>query len=131
MKPAMSGIDAYIAAVELAFISSPIVAEYRMLRVWANTDDGYVRVRATMSNGDFLEAAEYFALQGNRLTTIDYRYQWMNASQRELHCRWDCTPDHPELEGFPHHAHVGDELHVTPGRVMSMLDLLRVMEDMA
>jgi len=127
----MSEIDAYIAAVELAFISSPVVAEYRVLRAWANTDDGYVRVRATMSNGDFLEAAEYFILQGNRLITADYRYQWMDADQRELHCRWDCAPDHPELEGFPHHVHVGNEVHVTPSRMMNMLDLLRAMEEMS
>jgi hypothetical protein len=59
----MSNIATYIAEVELALVSTAVVVEYQIIRSWANTDDGYLRIRATLTNGDFLEAAEYFALQ--------------------------------------------------------------------
>ena len=52
----------YLAEIEMVLVASPIVAEYRLVRSWANTDDGYIRVRATLSNGGFLEAAEYFII---------------------------------------------------------------------
>ena len=34
----------YLAEIEMALVASPIVAEYRLVRSWANTDDGYIRV---------------------------------------------------------------------------------------
>lgn len=124
----MSDILAYLTEVELALVSSPVIAEYQVVRSWANTDDGYIRIRATLTNGDFLEAAEYFVLDGDQIVTIDYRYQWMDGEKKVLRRRWDSTPDHPELENFPHHVHIGDEATVIPGHPMSLVDLLRVLE---
>ena len=64
-------IAAYLAQVELALVSSPIVAKYDIVRSWANTDDGYMRIRITLINSDFVEAAEYFVLQEGRIVTVD------------------------------------------------------------
>ena len=58
----MTDIAAYLTKIELAIISSSLIAEYRIVRSWANTDDGNIRVRATLVNGDFLEATEYVVL---------------------------------------------------------------------
>jgi hypothetical protein len=45
----MSDVADYLAEVELALVSSPTVATYQVIRSWANTDDGYIRVRATLA----------------------------------------------------------------------------------
>lgn len=91
----------YLGDIELALVSSPAVVEYHVLRSWTNTDDGYLRIRATLVNGDFLETAEYFVLDEEKIKTVDYRYQWMDAKKNTLRRRWDSTPDHPDLQNFP------------------------------
>jgi len=63
----------YLAEIELALLASPIVAEYLVVRSWANTDDGYLRVRIRLTSGDFLEATEYFVLQDAQIVTVDGR----------------------------------------------------------
>lgn len=125
----MSDIAAYLTEVELALVSSPAIAEYHIVRSWANTDDGYIRIRATLTNDDFLEAAEYFALDKDQIVTIDYHHQWMDGAKKVLRRRWDNTPHHPELETFPHHIHLGDEATVVPGHPTSLIEFLSVLED--
>jgi hypothetical protein len=121
----------YIAEVEIALLSSSVIRDYHFVRKWANTDDGYIRFRATLIDDSFLEAAEYFILahyEHYEIETVDYRYQWMSATKNQLICRWDNAPDHPELDNFPHHIHRGDEKTIVPGMLMSLLDLLSYLE---
>ena len=125
----MSDIAKYLSEVELALVSSAVVAQYQIIRSWAHTDDGYIRIRATLVNGDFLEAAEYFVISGEEIVTIDYRHQWMDASRGELRSRWDSTPHHPELENFPYHLHLGSEETVAPSQPIGIIALLRLLED--
>ncbi len=124
----MDDPTSYVAEVELALISSPIITGYELVRTWCNTDDGYIRLRATLTNGDFLEAAEYFVLRSGEPIPVDYRYQWMDGSKQSLRRRWDSTPDHPELAGFPYHVHVENDGTVIPGQPVSLLDLLGTLE---
>lgn len=125
----MPDISSYLADIELALVSSGIIAEYHIVRSWANTDDGYIRLRATLTNQDFLEAAEYFILQEDRIETVDYHFQWMDSARKTLRRRWDSTPHFPELENFPHHIHIGDDETVMPGSSISLIDLLNLLED--
>ncbi len=125
----MTDIATYLIEVETALVSSPIIAEYQIVRSWFNTDDGYIRFRSTLNNGDFLEAASYFVLDKDQIVTVDYRYQWMDSHKQTLRRRWDSTPDHPELENFPYHIHIGNEVTVISGDPMSLLELLNVLEN--
>lgn len=127
MNP-VSDPASYLTEAELALVSSPIIAEYQISRSWANTDDGYIRVRVTLTNGDFLEASEYFVLQGGRIETADYHYQWMDTTKQTLRRRWDSTPHYPELQNYPNHIHL-DEITVVPGKPMSLFSILRVLEN--
>jgi hypothetical protein len=124
----MGDPDGYLTEIEVRLIACPVISDFVIVRAWSNADDGYIRVRANLINGDFLEAAEYFVLQPTGVETVDYRHQWMDGGKTILRRRWDNTPDHPELPSFPHHIHVGDEETVTPGQPMSMLALLRILE---
>ncbi len=125
----MNDIAAYLAEIESALVSSSAIVEYEVVRSWANTDDGYIRIRAKLSNSDFLEAAEYFAIHEDQIVTVDYRHNWMDAGKKILRRRWDSTPDHPELENFPHHIHVGSEGKVVSGHPTNIIELLRIIED--
>jgi len=124
----MTDPEEYLDAMQVALIASPVISSYTVVRMWANADDGYMRVRATLTNGDFLEAAEYFVVQGDAATTVDYRHQWMDGAKQILRKRWDSAPDHPELDNFPHHVHHGQDDRVEPGRPMSVLNLLGYLE---
>ena len=85
----MSDPEEHLNAIQMAFIASPVIASYSVVRIWADADDGYMRIRATLVNGDFLESAEYFVVHGNETTTVDYRHQWMDGAKQTLRKRWD------------------------------------------
>ncbi len=118
----------YLSAIEQTLVESPLVTEFSIVRQWAHSDDGYIRIRATLSNGDFLEAAEYFVRQDEDFFPSDYRHHWTDASKQQLHRRWDNTPDHPELPNFPHHCHVGSETNVVPSEPTSLLKALNLIQ---
>jgi len=119
---------AYLEAIKLRLIASPIIAEYRILRERATRTDGYLRLKATLINGDFLELVEAFERGASEIAVVDYRHQWMDASQSQLHRRWDGAPHHAELLDFPHHVHIETEDNVIPGEPMSILAVLDVLE---
>ena len=119
---------AYLTEIELALVVNQSIVQYEVVRSWTNADDGYIRVRATLANGDFLETTEFFVMEQERVEIVDYRHQWMDASRTILRRRYDCTPHHPEVEGFPHHVHVGSEDHVVAGRKLGVIDLLQLLD---
>jgi hypothetical protein len=117
--------DEYVAATHLALVESPIVVRYEIVRQRVTSQSGYLRVRIDLSNGDFLEAAEFFRLTPDGIQVADYRHQWMDSSRTRLHRRWDNAPHHPELENAPHHCHT-DESTVVSGQPLSIQDVLLV-----
>jgi len=82
----------------------------------------------TLINGDFLEVSEFFTVETETCSTKEYRYQWMNASQQRLIKRWDNAEHFPDLPNFPHHIHVDSETNVIPGKALSIIELLDVLE---
>jgi hypothetical protein len=125
----MSDIAAYFEAIKLKLVTSRVVADYQIVRERTTTTDGYLRIRAILHNGDFLEAAEYFERTPEGIRTVDYRYQWMDSTKEELHRRWDSTPDHPELLNFPCHVHQGSEDNVIPSQTLSICQVLDIIAD--
>jgi len=119
----------YLAQVEVALVNSSVVGAFEWVLRWANEEDGFWRARLTLINSDFVEAAEYFIFEAEQIVVDEYRYQWMNADKTILRRRWDCAPHHPELAGFPHHIHEGDEATVRSGNALSITDLLKWLED--
>jgi hypothetical protein len=126
---ASNDVAAHLSETELALLSSPVISEFHIVLAWTNTDDGYIRIRATLLNDDFLEASEYFVQEGTTVIPIDYRYQWMDQSKKVLRRRWDNTPHYPGLPNFPHHIHVGNETAVVPGHSFTIIELLDLLED--
>ena len=117
----------YVLQLKTGLLLSPIVVSYTFVeeKVWP--DRGYVRIRMVLSNGDFLEAAEYFLLEAEECVTHRYRYQWMDRERQELRKRWDNVGHYPDLPNFPHHVHVGEEGNVESGGRLSIIQLLDVL----
>ena len=123
----MTTLAEYVLQLKTKLAISPIITSFNVVeeKVWL--DRGYVRIRITLSNGDFLEAAEYFVLQDDDLTTRRYRYQWMDKKRRKLRKRWDNVEHFPDLSNFPDHIHIGKEENVEPGESLSIIQLLDVL----
>ena len=124
----MNDPTAYLEEIKLRLIVSPVIAEYCILKERATRTDGYLRVRTTLINGDFLELVEAFERGVIEIVVVDYRHQWMDATQTQLRRRWDGAPHHAELSNAPHHVHVESEDHVIPGYPMSILAVLDELE---
>lgn len=118
---------AYLIAIKSALASSVAIASFAVVEESTQPDSGYIRVRASLHNGDFLEVSEYFTVTAGQYTTVRYRHQWMDAGKRVLRKRWDNVPHHPGLANFPHHIHLenGD---VVSGHNISIVELLAILE---
>jgi hypothetical protein len=114
----------YLAAIHLALVDSPIVADYALVRERVTSQSGYLRIRAHLANGDFLEAAELFGLTSEGIRVLEYRHQWMNGKQTILRKRWDNAPHYPGIKNAPHHIHDGSSDRVLPGQPMSIQNVL-------
>jgi hypothetical protein len=118
----------YLTDIKARLVASAVIASIRIVEEYALPDRGYIRVRLELINTDFLEAAEYFVVEGGQCVTQRYRYQWMDGAQKTLRQRWDNVEHFPGLRNFPHHVHVGEESRVEPGRSISIIELIAIVE---
>ena len=119
----------YLTEIKTKLIASPVVDSIAIVKERASIAQGYFRARLTLSNGEFLEeVVEYFVVKDGRCVTESYRYQWMDEKQQVLKKRWDNVEHFPNLPNFPHHVHVGDESNVNPGKSLSILELIEIVE---
>jgi hypothetical protein len=116
----------HLASILSDLAASSSVASFDIVEQWVAPDGGYIRVRAWLMNGDFLELAEYFMVSGRECIPVRYRYQWMDATRQQMRKRWDNVEHHPGLPGFPHHVHLADG-QVEPGQCLSITDLLKIL----
>ncbi len=117
----------YAVQIKTKLATCPVVASFSVTEEKVLPDEGYLRVRAWLTNGDFLEVAEYFVLQGDVCVTQRYRYQWMDGERQALRKRWDNVEHYPGLPGFPDHVHVGGERDVRLGERLGIVQLLDVL----
>lgn len=113
----------YIAEIKAELIADHLVDSFEMVEAWEQPDRGYMRIRMWLTNGDFVEAAEYFVVSDVACITERYRHQWMDHRRTQLRRRWDNVEHYPDLPSFPHHVHLADG-RVEPGEPLSILDLL-------
>jgi hypothetical protein len=113
----------YLVHLKTCLVTSSVVASFDIVEEWNQPDRGYLRVRATLANGDFLEAAEYFVASAQVVVTERYSCQWMDCTRMQLRRRWDNVEHHPELPNFPHHIHCAGG-RVEPGVSLSIQGVL-------
>ena len=85
----------------------------------------FYRLRVYLSDGGRLEMVERIveSKKDGSIHPTKYSYHWQDQ-QGNVIKRWDNAPHFPDLEGFPHHIHIGVKNTVVPGRPISALEIL-------
>jgi len=68
-----------------------------------------LRIRIRFSDGRLLELNEAVVIGAEALRHMGYRYHFQDR-ERHLLFRYDNTPHFPDLENFPHHKHMGNDV---------------------
>jgi hypothetical protein len=116
--------QSYLEAIKLKLASSLIVKSVAIVQERASWDHGFFRARLILDHEEFVEVTEYFVVAKGRVETVEYRYQWVDATQQHLRRRWDNAEHYPDLPHFPHHIHLAEENEVRPGRLLSTIEVI-------
>jgi hypothetical protein len=120
-------IESYISDIEMLFFYSPIVFEYFIRERDIREKEGYIRIRARLSNRDIFEAFEFVTVINDNIRVLTYRLQWQTADG-QLKKRWDNAEHHGEIATFPYHVHVGASGEVQSSEAMSIQKALEIIE---
>jgi hypothetical protein len=120
-------VSAHLDDVEQAFLLSPVVRSLQVREREERLQEGFIRLRAVLSNGDLLEAFAFVVATPDALQTLTYRIHWQQGDGR-LKRRWDNAPHHKEVPTFPHHVHVGRAEHAESSEPMTILKVLALVE---
>ena len=118
----MSTAD-YLDTVKARLIGDNLISEFLIRRERITLTDGHIRAKLELMNGSMLEFSEYFQLlAGGDIEIVTYSYYWADEGGVIIR-RWDNTPHHRELSGFPHHIHEHGGV-LLPGQPVSIFDVL-------
>ncbi len=65
-------VSAYLDDVEQAFLLSPVVRSLQVREREERLQEGFIRLRAVLSNGDLLEAFEFVVATPDALQTLTH-----------------------------------------------------------
>jgi hypothetical protein len=100
------------------------VSSLHVIRERITPLDGHLRARLTLSDDSQIEFSEYVQRSPEgEIRVVTYSYHWTDVSGNLIR-RWDNTPHHPDLPGFPHHVHVEQEDQVSSSRPVSIFAVL-------
>ena len=94
-------LDNYFDRIEQQFLLSPVVLSLQVREREERLQEGFIRIRAKLSNGDLLEAFEFVVIAPDGLQTLTYRIH-LQRDDGQLRWRWDNAPHHQEVATFPH-----------------------------
>src|SRR5262245_35038179 len=120
-------VRGYLDEVEQTFLLSPIVRSMHVREREERLCEGFIRLRAVLSNGDLLEAFEFVVATPDALQTLTYRIHWQQGDGR-LKRRWDNAPHYKDVPTFPHHVHVGLADRVESSDPMSIVKILALVD---
>lgn len=113
--------------IEEKLIQSPIVEFYFTMRKDISPEDGKIRIKAILSNGDALELFEYVTESFGCIVPGKYSYHWQD-NKGKIKRRWDNAPHHPRLQNAPHHLHTEKEKIIAVSNIPTFLDILQEIE---
>jgi hypothetical protein len=119
-------VEDYIESIIQELLISRVVTSFKTLKREDGDEDGYVRIKCSLSNGDTLEFAEFFHIKKGKVFIETYSYHWQ-SSDSSLLKRWDNVAHHKAVETFPHHLHLSDS-EVTMSSPMTLKKVLAVIE---
>lgn len=120
-------VDEYLETLKTLLLTHPLVKDFHVVGERRTATDAHLRVRAKLVKGFLLEFSEYVQHTIGDIQVITYSHHCTDADNN-LFSRWDNTPHFPQLEGFPHHRHIGNPETVRPH---SPMDIFRVLDKIA
>lgn len=109
-------VEEYQTSVIQELLANPVISSFKIIRQENGEDEGYLRVKCLLSNGDLLEFSEYVEVNNNKISIITYSYHWQKTNG-ELVRRWDNIAHYKDLDNFPYHLHLSD------GKVISSVKM--------
>lgn len=106
---------------------SPIVSQFQVVKRRETDTDGYLRVRAILTDEGLLEISLYCQLTWDNVHVTGYRFHWQDKGGKLIK-RWDDARHHPELRSFPYHMHVSKEENVKESMKITLEEVLRALE---
>ena len=114
----------HIDSLEKLIVTSRLIKSFHITEKRVRRFEAYIKVRLTLIEDSVLEMTEYIhAIEEDDAQVKRYSYHWMDSSN-QLRLRWDNVRHYPNLPGFPHHLHDGDEKNVRPGEPMNLFQVL-------
>lgn len=110
------------------FLLSPGVLSFQVCDREERLQEGFIRLRGVLSNGDLLEAFEFVVTRRDQVQTLTYRIHWQSGDGR-LKRRWDNASHHQDIPTFPHHVHHGPAEAVDPSEPMTIQKVLSLLEE--
>ena len=98
-------IETYLEGIIQELSTSPVISAFKVIRQAIGEEDGYIRMKCYLSNGDVLEFAEYVEIIKGKVCIATYSYHWQDAKGNVIN-RWDNVGHHKELKIFPFHVHL-------------------------
>jgi len=120
-------LDEYFDRIERQCLLSPVVLSLQVREREERLQEGFIRIRAKLSNSDLLEAFEFVVIAPDGLQTLTYRIHWQR-DDGQLRWRWDNAPHHQEVATSPHHVHLDLAEQVEPSEPMTILKALAFVE---
>lgn len=109
-------IEAYFNGIVEVLLVSHAITSFKILRKEIAEEDGYIRVKCGLLNGNIFEFAEYVVLHKNKISLQTYSYHWQGKDGKLIK-RWDNVPHHKEIDSFPHHLHLANSKTVSSTKV--------------
>lgn len=100
-------IEDYLEEIIENLSISPVVFSFTVVKREVGSEEGYIRIKCSLANGDLLEFAEYVEVRKAEVYTETYSFHWQTFDKRLIK-RWDNVRHHKELGAFPYHLHLPD-----------------------
>ncbi len=92
-------------------------------KILSEVDEGFIRIRILLCNGDVLELSEYVSGETGALVCKSYTFHWQDT-HGNLRKRWDNAPHPTGFDTFPHHLHDGGQDNLLPSEPMQTEKIL-------
>jgi len=122
-------IENYLENIVQDLVISHAVSSFQVLKTKIGEEDGYIRIKCKLSNGDIFEFAEYVIIHKDKIHAETYSYHWQSVDGK-LRKRWDNVPHHKDIDTFPKHLHLPDKVYSSgPQSLKNILaDIEKVLE---
>lgn len=120
-------IQSYFDEMINNFLSSPVIDTFQIIREWQSEEEGYLRARCSLINGDILEVSEYIEIIDDEIVLDNYTFHWQNLNRKFVKRR-DNVKHHKEIKTFPFHIHDGNEKTIKPSEPMNHKKVLKIIQ---